>query len=449
MSRVFPSAIFLAPRHLGCMDFAYQRNVGDIDFKFVKQYGRVWRMESPMGMEVLAIADPKASHRRALHHCVHKADSFYIKRVETDEAFLKMMGKGLVWASGTRITYTYTPTASLNHIQLSQKWKDELQSSPYSDGMVYPVNKWFSRVTLDILGETAFDYSFGAIDNKENEVSSAVATMFNDSRLHPSKLDLLFKRTWYMVPQPGLQLMRYIPTKEDKRFRRCRKVIDRVSQQLIDEKREALLAESKSNQDIFSVLVRANELVAQMATLILAGHATTASTLTWMVYELARNQDYQNKMREEIVAARSRLHESAADDVIPLEQPVRTTSGKYVTEIPVAAGQQILFSKRVLSMTGSLPEVWGKDADVWNPMRFVDGDLEKQSGIGLYANLLILFFSIAEALAIIVELVEHFRFEPTEDTAKVIRLPSGLMSALTVGKEHEGPQMLVKVSSVL
>lgn len=57
-----------------------------------------------------------------------------------------------------------------------------------------------------------------------------------------------------MVPQPVLQLMRYIPTKEDKRFRRCRKVIDRVSQQLIDEKREALLAESKSNQDIFSVL---------------------------------------------------------------------------------------------------------------------------------------------------------------------------------------------------
>lgn len=56
------------------------------------------------------------------------------------------------------------------------------------------------------------------------------------------------------------------------------------------------------------------ELVAQMATLILAGHATTASTLTWMVYELARNQDYQNKMREEIVAARSRLHEHGAQD---------------------------------------------------------------------------------------------------------------------------------------
>lgn len=35
---------------------------------------------------------------------------------------------------------------------------------------------------------------------------------------------------------------------------------------------------------------------------------------------------------------------AAVDDVIPLEEPVRTTSGKYVTEIPVAAGQQILFS---------------------------------------------------------------------------------------------------------
>lgn len=56
------------------------------------------------------------------------------------------------------------------------------------------------------------------------------------------------------------------------------------------------------------------ELVAQMATLVLAGHITTATTLTWMVYELARNQEYQNKMREEVVAARSRLRERGTQD---------------------------------------------------------------------------------------------------------------------------------------
>ena len=57
--------------------------------------------------------------------------------------------------------------------------------------------------------------------------------------------------------------------------------------------------------------------------------------------------------------------------------------------------------------------------------------------------------SIVETLAIIVELLENFRFEPTEDTAKVIRMPSGLMSPWTAGKERGGPQLWLKVVPLL
>ena len=140
------------------------------------------------------------------------------------------------------------------------------------------------------------------------------------------------------IPQPLLDLVGYIPTKEYKRFRRTLKVVHRVSGELVREKRDALLADSKTNKDVLSILgkcihvvllefgnaltsyiVRANvaerpearlsdeELIAQMATLVFAGHITTSTTLTWMLYELARKQDYQDRMREEIAQARSRL----------------------------------------------------------------------------------------------------------------------------------------------
>ena len=47
------------------------------------------------------------------------------------------------------------------------------------------------------------------------------------------------------------------------------------------------------------------EIVAQMSTLTLAGHETTASTLTWYLYELAKNPDFQDKLRAEVMAVRS------------------------------------------------------------------------------------------------------------------------------------------------
>ena len=44
-----------------------------------------------------------------------------------------------------------------------------------------------------------------------------------------------------------------------------------------------------------------------MLSLTVAGHETTASTLTFLAYELARNLEYQRRMRDEIPAARTRL----------------------------------------------------------------------------------------------------------------------------------------------
>lgn len=48
-------------------------------------------------------------------------------------------------------------------------------------------------------------------------------------------------------------------------------------------------------------------MVAQMSALTLAGHETTASTVSWLLYELANHPDFQDKIREEIVQKRSEL----------------------------------------------------------------------------------------------------------------------------------------------
>lgn len=145
------------------------------------------------------------------------------------------------------------------------------------------------------------------------------------------------------------------------------------------------------------------ELMAEMFTLTLAGQETTASSLTFIAYELAKHPEYQEQMRKEIQDRRAlvlsrgdtsftvedldsltlsmnaikvdtyivrclpgphltyyshvlqetlRLHTIAIylprvavkDDVIPLAYPILSTTGETVTEIPVRAGQVIFTS---------------------------------------------------------------------------------------------------------
>ena len=57
-----------------------------------------------------------------------------------------------------------------------------------------------------------------------------------------------------------------------------------------------------------------DEIIAEMFTLTLAGHETTSSTLTFLLYELARNPKYQSRMREEIRSLRARVTARGGND---------------------------------------------------------------------------------------------------------------------------------------
>ena len=59
-------------------------------------------------------------------------------------------------------------------------------------------------------------------------------------------------------------------------------------------------------------------MIAQMQTLTFAGHETTASTLSWMLYELSKHPDYQAKMRAEIKATRQTVR-ARGDDRFSME----------------------------------------------------------------------------------------------------------------------------------
>jgi alkylphenol/PAH-inducible cytochrome P450 monooxygenase len=168
--------------------------------------------------------------------------------------------------------------------------------------------------------------------------------------LHPSLVDAIFRATWRFLPLKLVRLVRYLPKREYSRARRTKQVIDKVSTALVNDAiEEAKCVEiEKGKKDVMSVLgmshpsgsfnmkisyhdmvVRANmsenpslrlskdEMVSQMAALTLAGHETTATTLTWLLWELAQHPEFQEKLRQEIRDKReekNREHTNASPD---------------------------------------------------------------------------------------------------------------------------------------
>lgn len=57
-------------------------------------------------------------------------------------------------------------------MQLTQKWKDEEVATDPDGSLTIEITKWLSRATLDVIGETGFDYSFGALDNSGSALSA-------------------------------------------------------------------------------------------------------------------------------------------------------------------------------------------------------------------------------------------------------------------------------------
>lgn len=177
-----------------------------------------------------------------------------------------------------------------------------------------------------------------------------------------------------------------------------------------------------------------------VTTFILAGHETTSTVLTWLLYTLSEHTDVQEKLRAEIRAAlkqateegreelgadelaslpyldavcvsirisRSRfdlnrrlqreilrfepavtatIRSSTYHDDIPLSTPIKTRSGKMISSIHVNPGQIIFLPITAINMNKA---VFGDDAAIFRPERWIEGHVgEKSAGVGVYSHLM-------------------------------------------------------------
>jgi len=229
------------------------------------------------------------------------------------------------------------------------------------------------RLTLSVVGRALFDADLtGSLD----EVGHA----FTDA------LDHVMSRIQAPVPTPL-----WLPTPSNRRFERARALVDRTVYDIIAARRGRV---DEGPNDLLAMLLDLREdgaplsdahLRDEIATLLLAGHDTTAYALTWTLYLLGRNPTAHERAIEEIRSVLGDELPTAADlDDLPfLAQVVHESLRLYppswgLARVPVRddqvgghtlpAGAMVLMSPYVLHRHWA----YWKDPEAFRPERFTD-----------------------------------------------------------------------------
>ncbi|KAF6753901.1 cytochrome P450 [Ephemerocybe angulata] len=405
--------------------------------------------------------------------------------------------KGIRPAFGVPETRALLPVFNAIAQKLCEKWEGII-ALERGDSAVLNVSEWISKAALDTFGEVAFDYQFGGLDEKPTPLSQAMPTVLLETFGTTSAAQLVLLSILQYVP---LSLIRYVLNDAPITgilpgigyVRNTNKESERILRELIVDRRK-MMSEGDKKKDIMGHILRAGlsedptskltdyEIVSELRFLLLAGQETSANTLTWALWELAKYPEIQTKLREEIAEARSNkagkdfttqdlqampllnaviketlrftpvvqnmFRENLVDDVLPLSSPITLKSGRSVKELPIPKGTKIYCNVTGYNMN---PALWGEDAHVFNPQRWLNQDNESSNTLGMYANLMTFSagakgcigwrFAVMQLQNLLSELIEKFEFALPEKGPKVVRANCMATQPMIEGQYEKGPQL--------
>ncbi|KAL9708800.1 hypothetical protein Ac2012v2_007954 [Leucoagaricus gongylophorus] len=394
---------------------------------WLKQYGGekgVIRVVGPLGIERLIFLSPEACERILVKDWTEYPRPEFMKDV------LGMVtGYGLLTVEKNehrQMRRMMNPAFSLPNLssQIDQYHEainsllriftgHVISAKDPEKGVVLPMYEWMSKVTLDIICNTAFSYDANSLHDPHNELAFAYEKMI--ALQNGPGLACLIA----LVTIPGFT--RYAGSKFAWRFRKLISwipafgnlavIIDsmhqirQISKRMLEEKLKeshATEMDGGGRKDIMSLLVRARKensenepsgyslsdeaLTDQVLTFLGAGHETTASGLAWTLYLLALNKEAQDKLRAEVTPI---LEDNPGPDYRTLKElqwldyvimeslrvlpPVpmtfrKTGKADYLDGVYVPEGTVLYIPIRVIN---TWKAIWGPDAEEFRPERWI------------------------------------------------------------------------------
>ncbi|KAH8178060.1 cytochrome p450 domain-containing protein [Sarocladium implicatum] len=265
------------------------------------------------------------------------------------------------------------------------------------------LNSWASKVTLDIIGVAGLGRDIDSVEKNKDPLAGIYEEL-----LDPDREKLIFGMLCLALGRP---LIAMLPWNMNNIFNHLIGSLESICRPMIQDKRVAINEKGDDHFDVLSLLMKSGDfsdeaLKDQLLTFLAAGHETTASALTWACYLLTRHPDIQEKLREEVKGALPEVVEGmpAADLAGILEQlpylngimhetlrlyptvPITMRQAQRDTQVGdqfIPAGTDIIISIWYINRS---PELWGSDAGLFRPERWITDDGKPNQSGGANSN---------------------------------------------------------------
>ncbi|PIA45520.1 hypothetical protein AQUCO_01600003v1 [Aquilegia coerulea] len=267
--------------------------------------------------------------------------------------------------------------------ELIEKW-EKLISDESCEVDVWP---YLQNLTADVISRTAFGSSY--------EEGRRIFELQTEQ----AKLVVESGRSIYI---PGF---RFVPTKRNRRMKEIFREVSTLLREMINNREKAMKFGKASADDLLGILMESNlkevkdgsnaknfgmsidEIIEECKLFYFAGQETTSTLLVWTMIVLSMHPEWQVKAREEVIEVFGRKKPDfeglnhlkvvtmILNEVLRLYPPVIMLT--RVTYKTIELGNIRLPPDVELALPILLvqhdPELWGKDAEEFNPERFSEG----------------------------------------------------------------------------
>ena len=274
----------------------FESNPPEFLLAMAKEYGEIVKFRfGPI--RIMMISNPDMV-REVL---ITKAKNFPKARRDT-KLLTRTLGKGLVTTNGDEHKRQRRLAQPAFHHRRIASYADTI--SEYTDvvadelaaGQTFNMAEMMEKLTMYIVSKTLFDVDMEEMVSRASEIGHAIDEL---QTLADKELDKL------------INLPLWVPTPDNIRNRRARRVLDSTITNIMQERRTVGEdGQVLDTGDLLSMLMLAEdedgnlmsdlEVRDQLLTLFMAGHETTSNALLWTWYLLSQHPEVEAKLHEEI-----------------------------------------------------------------------------------------------------------------------------------------------------